>query len=136
MSFQLPSSTRTSRTRPAWSGMAVMVEAMVLLFFLVTSLAIITRLFAAASTYAREGEQLAEAIAIATTQAERFAADPATAEGTHEDGELSVTCEVTSDPTAAGTLYHAHIAVFDTTDTAPQHPVYTIETARYEQGVK
>ena len=56
MSFQLPSSTRTSRTRPAWSGMAVMVEAMVLLFFLVTSLAIITRLFAAASTYAREGE--------------------------------------------------------------------------------
>ena len=31
MSFELPSATRTSDLRPAWSGMAVLVEAMVLL---------------------------------------------------------------------------------------------------------
>lgn len=137
MSFQLPSSSRTSHDRPAWSGMALVIEAMVLLLFLAGSLAIITQLFAAASTRAQSGRKLAEAVALATTEAERFAADPANAEGTFTEGDLTILCNVTSETSETGTLYHATI---DVRDTASGHgdaePIYTLTTTRYLQGVR
>ena len=96
MSFQLPSSSRTSHTRPAWSGMALVVEAMVLLLVLVGSLAVITQLFATASARAQSGRKLAQAVALATTEAERFAADPANSEGTFTEDDLSAFSDVKS----------------------------------------
>lgn len=137
MSFQLPSSSRTSHTRPAWSGMALVVEAMVLLLFLVGSLAIITQLFATASTRAQSGRKLAQAVALATTEAERFAADPANAGGTFTEDDLSVLCTVTSETSETGTLYHATIDVRDTTaGRSDAEPIYTLTTTRYQQGVR
>ena len=105
MSFSLPAGTRATRTRPAWSGMAMLVEAMLLLVFLMTSLAIAMQL---------------------------FAADPSTAGGVTQADDLTVDCQVTDEDTARGTLYHATISVFaDDAETA----VYVLTTARYEQGV-
>ena len=123
---------RRTQGRPAWSGMAVVVEAMVLLVFLLGSLAVITQLFAAASVRAQEGRLLAEAVAAATTTAERFAADPASVEDAHTEGDLTVRCDVTSEKAGTGTLYHATIRVFGGTS---KPALYTLTTARYEREV-
>lgn len=137
MSFQLPSSSRTSHTRPAWSGMALVVEAMLLLLVLVGSLAVVTQLFAAASTRAQSGRKLAQAVALATTEAERFAADPANAEGTFTEDDLTVLCTVTSETSETGTLYHASIDVRDTAaGRGDEEPIYTLTTTRYQREVR
>ena len=132
MSFSLPAGTRATHTRPAWSGMAMLVEAMLLLVFLMASLAIAMQLFAASSARAQQGRDLARAVAEATNVAERFAADPATAGGVTQADNLTVDCQVTDEQTARGTLYHATITVYG--DDA-QDPVYVLTTARYEQEV-
>lgn len=131
MSFQLPAGARSGRTRPAWSGMAVVVEAMVMLVFLIGSLAVLTQLFATASLRAREAHDLAAAVSVATSAAERFAADPERAEGTTQAEGLSVDCQVTSDETARGTIYHATITV---RSERAAEPVYTLSTDRYVEG--
>lgn len=132
MSFSLPAGTRATHTRPAWSGMAMLVEAMLLLVFLMTSLAIAMQLFAASSSRAQQGRDLSRAVAEATNVAERFAADPSTAGGVTQADDLTIDCQVTDEDTARGTLYHATITVF--ADDA-KTPVYVLTTARYEQGV-
>jgi len=129
MSFELPTRRRSPVTRPSWSGMAMVVEAMLLLVFLVASLAILTGLFSASVVRSREGRDLACAVSAATNAAERFAADPASVEGTWQEGELTVTCDVTDEPTAAGTLYHADIQVFPAGEA---DAIYVLSTARYE----
>ena len=133
MGYHLPSVSRTTESRPAWSGMAIVVEGMFLLLFLIGSLAIIMQVFAAATTRAQYGRHLAEAVAYATSTAERFAADPTSAEGTTNEGDLEVVCDVTSEQTAAGTLYHATITVFEDSE---EYPVYVLKTARYEREVE
>ena len=133
MSFSLPAGTRTTRTRPAWSGMAMLVEAMFLLVFLMASLAIAMQLFAASSARAQQGRDLSLAVAEATNAAERFAADPTTAAGTTTADNLTIDCQVTSEETARGTLYHATITVFAEGEEAP---VYTLATARYQGEVQ
>ena len=133
MRRHLPNATRTVDSRPTWSGMAVVVEAMFLLVFLVASLAVIMQVFAASTLRAQEGRHLAEAVACATSAAERFAADPAAAGGTTTEGDLEVVCDVTSEQTAAGTLYHATITVLDEN---AEPPVYVLETSRYEREVQ
>lgn len=136
MAFSLPTASRTTDARPAWSGMAVLVEAMVVLLFLIASLAIITQLFAKAAIRAQEGERLARAVAVATDAAERFAADPDEAAGTTVTDELEVVCEVVPTDTPAGTLYDATISVFVQGDTdSAQAPVYVLTTSRYEREV-
>ena len=134
MAFSLPSVTRTSDARPAWSGMAVLVEAMLVLAFLIASLAVVTQLFAKAAMRASEGEQLAQAVALATTTAERFAADPTGAEGSFAEGDLLVTCDVEATPAAAGTLFDATISVFAADDATSGQPVYVLATSCYEGG--
>lgn len=129
MSFRLPSNQRSRHDVPSWSGMAVVVEGMVLLLFLVTSLAIITQVFAAATVRGTEGRQLAEAVAAATNEAERFAADPQGDTGAPTtEGDLRLEREVTSQPSASGTLYQATISVFGPDR---QEPLYVLTTSRY-----
>ncbi len=119
--------------RLSWSGMAVVVEAMVLLTFLIASLAVIVQLFALATTRAQEGQRLAEAVAYATSTAERFASDPLAAEGTTTYDDLIVVCKVEDHATTHGTLYQATITVVaaDTTES-----VYELATSRYQEGVQ
>lgn len=130
--FQLPGGSRPASQRPAWSSLALVVEAMLLTLFLVASLSILTGLFSAAAGRATEGRELAQAVSLATSAAEQFAASPADVAGTTEEDGLTVTCEVEEEPTAAGTLYRATITVL-TED--GDEPVYVLETSRYESGV-
>ena len=128
MSFELPTGHRRLHEPPAWTGFAIVVEAMVLLAFLAVSLAVVTQLFAASAVRAREGRELAAAVSCATNVAERFAAHPDEVAGTTREGDLVVVCDVEEDQRAAGTLYHATVTVFeDDVET----PVYVLETARY-----
>lgn len=132
MSFQLPSKHGDAHATLSWTGMALIVEAMVLLLFLVASLSIITQVFFAAAARGQEGYELAEAVAAATNVAERFAADPRSAEGSTKQGSMLVSCEVNNEPTATGTLYHATIQV--RVDERGK-PVYELTTARFEREV-
>lgn len=133
---------RVSSSRPAWSSVAFVVEAMLLLVFLIASLALFTNLFAGAVTQSKEGATLTDAVALATSAAERFEADPEYAAGNMQDGDLRVNCDVTSEQRAGGTLYHAVIKVYATdadylayTSSNEFEPVYTLETSAYESEV-
>ena len=107
------------------SGVALLVEALVILLFLVASLGLLMHVLSRASVQGERAAELARAVELASNVAERFAADPAgTAGVTYEDG-LSATCEVASD---AGGLMRAHIVVTAEDDGAT---VYTLDTARY-----
>lgn len=129
----IPRASDGSRSAPsAWTGMAVTVEAMVLLVFLIGSLAVILQLFAAATIQTQEGRRLANAVAAATSTAERFASDPEAADGVTTHGELTVSCVVSDEQTAAGTLYQATITVYDPNF---DKPVYELVTARYVSEV-
>ena len=121
--------------RIAWSGLAVVVEAIVLLLFLVWSLSILTRLFAAAAARGRQGENLAAAISAATTCAERFAANPHGIEDVSEEEGLVIRCDVMPEQLETGTLYHATISVYPQASgaTGPGEALYTLTTARYER---
>ena len=156
MSFQLTSTTRTRASRPAWANVAFIVEAMVLLVFLIASLAVFMQLFSAALERSEEGGTMTGAVAAASTTAERFAADPQGVPAVAEFDDLVVTCDVTPEARDRGTLYHANIAVYRANE-APDAPdasaastapsdaldaldepgaVYAISTSVYVSGVR
>lgn len=140
--------------RASWHGTALLVEALVLLAFLVASLALFMQAFAQARGMGAEGSQLAQAVAMASNLAEEFAADPATEPEPLERDGLTASCEVATvaadgaDGTgsqtgpdtdgapagdssgAAGTLYRATILVTD----GDGDEVYRLVTERYANG--
>lgn len=141
--------------RASWHGTALLVEALVLLAFLVASLALFMQAFAQARGMGAEGSELAQAVAMASNLAEEFAADPAAEPEPLERDGLTASCEVatvaaggadgqtgsgaddapsgdsSSDPSgAAGTLYRATILVTD----GDGDEVYRLVTERYASG--
>lgn len=132
MSFELPSHRPATSARPGWASAAFIVESLLLLVFLVGSLAIFTQMFASSADQASRGGTLSAAVAAASNTAERFAADPAAVEPQTQQGDLRVVSDVTVEPREGGTLYHATISVFDANDA---EPVYTVTSARYVSGV-
>lgn len=165
MSFSLPTQRTQTAYRSRWSGVAFLIEAMLLLVFVMASLAVFTQLFAESGERANQSKALTDAVAIASTTAERFAADPQGIDSRFEYEGLLVTCDVTSETRAGGTLWHADIAVYsaDEPKAAPGQalaavteegaadtdangqgavaadaqggPLYSISTAVYESGV-
>lgn len=130
--MSLDSLARRRRSLPSWAGAAFIVEAMLLLVFLIASVAVFTQLFAASVERSTSSSQLTSAVTAAENAAERFAANPSGAEDmTIVDG-LTVVCDSTGEQTEGGTLYHATISVY-----APdaEEPVYELVTAAYESGV-
>lgn len=113
MSFQLPSQRTSVAPRKRWAGAAFLVEAMLLLLFLVASMAIFTQLFAATAERANESRNLTDAVAIATSTAERFAANPADAACDEVKDGLRVICDVAPSKRDGGTIYYATISVYD-----------------------
>ena len=126
------SGIRERRTRPSWSGAAFIIEAMLLLVFLIGSLAVFTQLFATAAERGAHSGTLTSAVMAAENAAERFAADPAHMDEQLQAGELRVICDITSEKLAGGTLYHANIAVLAE---GFAEPVYEIATSSYESEV-
>ena len=103
---------RTSHVKSSWHGKAFLVEALVLLAFLVMSLAVLITLFVNARLESAGGERLAQAVHLAQNAAEEFAANPTDAEALaiEQDG-LAVTAQLSYEPHESGTLVRAVIAV-------------------------
>ena len=120
---------RTYEGRVVWHGAAFVMEALLLLFFLIVSLTIFMTLFSNATEMGEDNDRLASAVTLATNMAEQFTADPATSEGTYQSGDYIVTCQVTPDAMAGGTLYKAAIAVH-----RDDAVIYTLEVDSYKSG--
>ena len=108
-----------------------MVEAMLLLVFLIGSLALFTSLFASSVKRGDESRELTVAVAVASDTAERFAADPSSVPASTVKNDMVVTCDVTDDKRPGGTYHKALITVYG----ADAQPVYSVTTAVYESGV-
>lgn len=89
-----PGAGRRDGGRASWHGTALLVEALVLLAFLVASLALFMQVFAQARGMGAEGSRLAQAVAMASNLAEEFAADPATEPEPLEHNGLTASCAV------------------------------------------
>lgn len=143
-----------SREQRTWHGAAFIVEALVLLVFLMAALAVVIQLMNAAHERGIQADELSDAIVLASNNAEAFAADPTatTYETTFvsENGTLSaydgakgaveeledtpwyeVARTVENTRTDAGTLYTAHISV-----SCKGEPLYELDTARYVSADK
>ena len=137
--------------RASWRGTALLVEALVLLAFLVASLALFMQVFAQARGMGAEGSELAQAVAMASDLAEEFATDPAVEPEPLERDGLTASCAIATvaaddaDGTGgqtgsgaddalsggtAGTLYRATILVTD----GDGDEVYRLVTERYARG--
>ena len=149
-----PGTARRDGGRASWHGTALLVEALVLLAFLVASLALFMQVFAQARGMGAEGSELAQAVAMASDLAEEFAADPAAEPEPLERDGLTASCAVATvaaddaghtdgqtgseaDDTpsgissgAAGTLYRATILVTD----GDGDEVHRLVTERYASG--
>ncbi len=132
--------TSSQRDKSSWTSTAFMVEAIVLLFFLIASMAVFTQLFGLATTTSAEAARLANASTLAQNAAEEFSADPTsvakgkkvglgTAAGT--SNKFKVTCDVSKKKKSSGTLYSAHIVVSDDNGEA-----YTLDASRFVEGGK
>ena len=124
MSFELPTQRTSVAPRKRWAGAAFLVEAMLLLLFLMASIAIFTQLFAATAERSNESRNLTDAVAVATSTAERFAANPADAACDETRDGLRIICEVSPSKRGGGTIYYATISVYDA-DKAGRLPVRT-----------
>ena len=142
MSFQLPTERTREDTAPSWSNASFLIESMLLLVFLIASLAVFTQMFSASMARAEDSRQLTAAVTAASDTAERFTANPSGVNAIEENNGMIVTCDVDSDERESGTLYHAKISVykaesFDLYDMrAVADPVYSVSTARFESEVE
>ncbi|MEG0375946.1 MAG: hypothetical protein RR505_00220 [Raoultibacter sp.] len=140
MGIRLPARKRVTGRR-SWHGAAFILEALILLVFLLVFAVILLGLFSDTHARSTEAEQLSGAIVLATNDAEAFAADPQSDTQTFyyvvSDGAISLSSE--SDPAAlavtrtvsnesrdGGTMYFADIAV-----TQQGELIYELSTARY-----
>lgn len=127
----------SKRGSTSWTGTAFMVETLVLLFFLIASLAVFTQLFAYSANEAKQANRITEATAIAQNAAEEFSVNPQAVAagrpvglGAAQGAEgYTVTCTVKDAPQATGTYYAAHISVSD-----DEGEAYALDAARYVEG--
>lgn len=99
------------RVTPPWTGTAFLVEALVLLAFLVAMLALFMALFADAAERERQADQLTQAVSLAQNAAERFATDPAKAAPLYAQDGLVVQMKTQPEEQVGGMLWHAVITV-------------------------
>lgn len=139
LKLTLPERKPMTDRRP-WHGMAFIMEALVLLVFLVVSVAILMQLFGAVRTHNEKASVLSTSILLASNEAERFTIDPVSdttqyytlADGffteaeEETEGTLKVNRTVRPARTDAGIIYYATITV-------EQHDliIYEIDSACY-----
>ncbi len=114
------------------TGKAFLAEALLILLFVVCSVAIISQMFAASSERARQSYNLSNAIELATSAAEEFSCSPESVNEEFSAKGLLVSRSVESVTLEAGVMYKAHISVSDP-NTGSQ--VYSLDTSRYVSGV-
>ncbi len=126
------------RGQKSFNNTAFLVEAMVLLFFLVASIAIFVQAFGASIEASSQASRLSSACQVAQAAAEEFEAYPAAVadgktmgEGVAANGteRFQVACNVESKAAGTGFLYTATITVSDELGEA-----YSLQASTYEQG--
>ena len=123
---------RSGNRKAASHGIAFLIEALVILAFLVACIAVFTKLFAAAQLEGLAATHTSQAVIAATNRAEQFSANPTdTSEVVTADG-LRTVCEVDQIQHGAGVLYNATIIVYD--ESAQGAEIYRLETSRYVSG--
>ncbi len=111
-------------------GMAFIVEALLLLAFLVACLAVFMQLLGASGHLSQDATQLDAAVQAASNAAEQFSADPTSLASEQTVKGLSVKADTWSEESGTGTLYHATITVSD----GNGEEVYQLTTAKYADG--
>lgn len=120
---------KANAKRGGWHGTALIVEALIILVVVVACLAVFVRLFGYAFATNLEDQHRAQAITLASNQAERFATNYSpNQEGAfvEEANGYSITRVVTAHPAERGVLYAATISV-----TWGDVPLYQLDTAHY-----
>lgn len=112
-----------------WHGTAFLVEACVLLTFVVAAVAVFAALFFGAAREGARAEQLTQAVTVARDAAERFAAEGAAADGSWESNGMTVQVDVSEDDEIPG-LLRAEVVVLD----GQGAELYRLETARATGG--
>lgn len=111
-------------------GMAFIVEALVLLFFLVLAVTVFVQLLGGAVVRGQQATDLENAVQIAQDAAETFAADPQSFQP-EDHGAYAVDANVERTATPAGALYRATIKV---SKNGEEGAIYELSTARYVES--
>lgn len=132
MSLGMQKRKNGRNVRTSWKSVAFLVESMLLLVFLVASLAVLAQVFTASLNRSVESRTLDAASIAAGSIAEHFAADPSDVQEVVKLGDLLIRCETTEEPRSGGTMYKATIDVYDSTN---GNLVYSLPTSRYVSEV-
>lgn len=125
--------------KSSWTGTAFMIEVLVLLLFLVASLAVLTQAFAYSVNEAKQADRITQATTLAQNAAEEFSANPQAVAAGQPVGQndaqgtdnFTVSCTVSNELQATGTFYTAHISVSD-----GEGEAYALDAARFVEGVR
>ena len=128
--------------RHSWHGMAFIMEALVLIVFIVFSTVILMQLFSTSRSNGEHAHAMSHAVTLATNEAERFAADPYPETVGHfglvdgalvpveasssAEGSFTVTRKVWREDRPGGVLFHADITV-----QLRQEVLYSLSSTRY-----
>ena len=112
-------------------GVAFLVETLVLIVVLTSTLAVFASLVTSSQRDARASARKSSAIVLATNVAEDFTARPHVGTTTEKSANVVATCTGTSEASGPGTMYKANIVV---TDDESGETLYTLETSRYVGG--
>ena len=123
---------RSGNRKAASHGIAFLIEALVILAFLVACMAVFTKLFAAAQLEGLAATHTSQAVICATNRAEQFSANPTNTDEVVTETGLRTVCEVEEIQRGAGVLYNATIIVYD--ESAQGAEIYRLETSRYVSG--
>lgn len=126
ISSEMTSQTSTRRS-PRRRNVSFLIEALVVLAFIMLALAVFVRLFSSAQLEGMHANQVSQAVLIATNCAEEFSADPTGMQESFEQDGLLVRCSTTDERHTAGTLYEAVISVYNQAG----EELYVLETSRY-----
>ena len=131
MSVTWSKRSHSKRGSTSWTSVAFIVESMLLLVFLIGSLAVLTQVFSTSLNRSVESRTLDAATIAAGSIAEHFIANPEDVQEETLLGDLRIECDTTEERHVGGTLYKATITVYDVTlDKA----IYTLDTSRYVSG--
>lgn len=111
-------------------GMAFIVEALVLLLFLVLAVTVFVQLLGGAVVRSQQATDLENAVQIAQDAAETFAADPQSFQP-EDQGVYAVDADIERTATSAGALYRATIKVGKDGE---EGSIYELSTARYVES--
>lgn len=125
-------SRATTRQRRTWHSMAFFVEAIILMIFLVATMAVFTNLLMGSQVRSAETRQLTNAIVATSNEAEAFAINPHEGTTVTSGDGFTITCTAEATPGKGGTLYSAQLI----TTNAQGAEIYRLSTSKYVSEVR